>query len=426
MTPLSRRALRGFVTLGVALLLSSTTRAQAPALSIDHSPVPRVARGEPTFIRARVVHPKGRAVKEMAVYLRLPGFSSFSRLPMKPEGGLQDVFVAEIAGSMATADFDYYLEALEARGSGVARAGSSETPFHVFVGTAPAASTAPVIAPPPSPAPVTAPPPTVPAALPAAPLPASAATPAPTAPSDAPAAVSVLPPPSASALAPPPSAGPAPSPLPPPGPVATSSPAVPEPQAPPVLPPPPPPPAPEVAPPPGPQAMVVTPAPATEKKPEGEASVAAKKKAAKAKKSSAKRSSFLLGGGARLSVVTDTDARWVPGFEALVGFDSGTLYNAVMLLVVPGDDLAFGAGVRFSGGPRAGPLRFEFGVDLDVLKVNREVNDVVIELSANVLGLSFRTPGLLVHARLLSLGLVWAPLEVLRPSVGSGLVIAWD
>ena len=124
--------------------------------------------------------------------------------------------------------------------------------------------------------------------------------------------------------------------------------------------------------------------------------------------------------------MTDTDARWVPGFEALIGFDSGTLYNALMLLVVPGDDLAFGAGLRFSGGPRAGPLRFEFGVDLDVLKVNRAVHDVVIELSANVLGLSLRTPGLLVHARLLSLGLVWAPLDVLRASVGSGLVVAWD
>ncbi len=118
----------------VALVAAgSSVSAQELAPKIDHAPLARAARGEPAIIRARIVSMSGKPVFEPALFVRIQGLTGYSRLPMRAEGLIKNVHIAEIPSSMTSGNFDYYLEAYDEDGNGPGRAGSPETPFHVAV-----------------------------------------------------------------------------------------------------------------------------------------------------------------------------------------------------------------------------------------------------------------------------------------------------
>ena len=117
----------------VALLLPSSGVAQDLSPKVDHEAVARATAGEPLVLRARIVSATGQAIAEPTALVRLPGVSGFTRLPMKFDPALKDLYVARLPGAHVVADLDYFIEAFDEDGNGPGRAGSAEAPFHVSV-----------------------------------------------------------------------------------------------------------------------------------------------------------------------------------------------------------------------------------------------------------------------------------------------------
>jgi hypothetical protein len=134
--------------LSTSLLLASAlfplaARAQDLSPKIDHQAVAAATKGEPLILRARLVSMSGMPIAEPAAFVRLPGVTGFSRLPMKPDLAFQGLYAAEIPASYVVGDLDYYLESFDADGNGPGRAGSPEAPFHVVVSAPAPAAAAP-------------------------------------------------------------------------------------------------------------------------------------------------------------------------------------------------------------------------------------------------------------------------------------------
>ncbi len=117
----------------LAILAAGTTYAQDLAPKIDHVPVTKASRSESLTLRARMISQSGKAIFEPTLYLRLAGFSGFTRVAMKADPMMQNVFEAQIPAEHVSGDFDYYLEAFDEDGNGPARVGSPEQPIHVAV-----------------------------------------------------------------------------------------------------------------------------------------------------------------------------------------------------------------------------------------------------------------------------------------------------
>jgi hypothetical protein len=117
----------------LALALSASAGAQDLAPRIDHVPIKQVKKGEPFLVRALIVSQSGKAIFEPTLYLRLGGFSGFTRIAMKAAPLMKDVYEARVPAEHMGGDFDYYVEAYDEDGNGPGRVGSPEAPLSVSV-----------------------------------------------------------------------------------------------------------------------------------------------------------------------------------------------------------------------------------------------------------------------------------------------------
>ena len=132
--------------LATLALLATLGAAEAPTLTIEHTPPGVCSKGEAVVIGARIVSRAGRKVFEPAVFVRAIGAKDFLRYAMQP-GGAVDTFVARLPGELTQRDLEYFIEAFDDDGKGPFRQGSPEAPLRLSALPPPPPAPQPALAP---------------------------------------------------------------------------------------------------------------------------------------------------------------------------------------------------------------------------------------------------------------------------------------